>query len=201
MDQTKTAGAALDAAWRGHELAQPEQPQEKRERNTRQAIYDTVVRLYEEKRGAAVSRKEVAEALGTTIKAVDDHLNGLKADASLFQHTPGYYVPVELLPEPRAISVTMLPDGAVKIEIGDQVIHVIAQEYRMLQVTLGGAAGQFAAQLAVEQLAAQVAREHQHLIEVRRMAQQQARELHRVAQRQPKAPRKRPAQAELALEG
>ena len=57
----------------------------------------------------------------------------------------GVYVPVVQHPEARLVSLTVLPDGTVKLEIGDDhVLTLTPREARSVGVTLGGLAAQAA---------------------------------------------------------
>ena len=87
------------------------------------------------------TRETVAELTGLKLSVVDDRLRTLVDDGKLKRLLRGVYELVESFPEPRAISKTVLPNGAVVYDIGDEVLTLSPQEARVLAELSMGAAG------------------------------------------------------------
>ena len=87
------------------------------------------------------TRETVAELTGLKLSVVDDRLRNLVDDGRLKRLLRGVYELVESFPEPRAISKTVLPSGAVVYDIGDEVLTLSPQEARVLAELSMGAAG------------------------------------------------------------
>ena len=82
----------------------------------------------------------MAELTGLKLSIVDDRLRALVDDEKLKRVLRGVYVPVENHPPARAISKTILPDGMVKLEIGDEVLTLTPREDRALAMLMSGSA-------------------------------------------------------------
>ena len=104
-----------------------------------QRVFDAVRDLRELDQIA--TRDTVAEATGLKLAIVDDRLRALVDDGRLKRLLRGVYELVESFPEPRAISKTVLPNGAVVYDIGDEVLTLSPQEARVLAELSMGAAG------------------------------------------------------------
>ena len=87
------------------------------------------------------TRETVAELTGLKLSVVDDRLRNLVDDGKLKRLLRGVYELVESFPEPRTISKTVLPNGAVVYDIGDDVWTLSPQEARVLAELSMGAAG------------------------------------------------------------
>lgn len=87
------------------------------------------------------TRETVAELTNLKLSVVDDRLRNLVDDGKLKRLLRGVYELVESFPEPRAISKTVLPNGAVVYDIGDDVWTLSPQEARVLAELSMGAAG------------------------------------------------------------
>lgn len=105
-----------------------------------QRIYDAVCELHALEQVA--TRETVAELTGLKLSIVDDRLRALMADEKIRRVLRGVYVPVEVHPPARSISKTVLTDGTVKIEIGDEVLTLTPREDRALAMLQAGAAMQ-----------------------------------------------------------
>lgn len=86
------------------------------------------------------TRETVAELTGLKLTVVDDRLKFLVDDGKLKRLMRGIYELVEVFPPPRAISKTVLSNGAVVYDIGDEVITLSPQEARVLAELSSGAA-------------------------------------------------------------
>ena len=84
------------------------------------------------------TRETVAEQTGLKLSIIDDRLKALVLDGQMVRVQRGVYVPVTRHPEARPISKTLLPDGTVKIDIGDDVLTLTPRENRMLADLLAG---------------------------------------------------------------
>ncbi|WP_313080481.1 hypothetical protein [Pulveribacter sp.] len=105
-----------------------------------QRIYDAVCELHALEQ--VVTRETVAELTGLKLTVVDDRLGALVDDDKIKRVLRGVYVPVERHPPARPIAKMVLPDGTVKIEIGDEVLTLTPREDRALALVQSGAATQ-----------------------------------------------------------
>lgn len=103
-------------------------------------IYDAVRELRSLEQIA--TRETVAELTGLKLSVVDDRLRALVDDGRLKRLLRGIYELVEAYPASRAISKTIVGNGYVKIEIGDQLLTLTPSEDRDLAMLQAGAAGQ-----------------------------------------------------------
>lgn len=88
------------------------------------------------------TRETVAELSGLKLSIVDDRLRNLVDEGRLKRLIRGVFELVECYPPPRPISKTLLPDGFVKLEIGDDLLTLSPQEDRALALLQAGAAAQ-----------------------------------------------------------
>lgn len=103
-------------------------------------IYDAVRELRSLEQIA--TRETVAELTGLKLSVVDDRLRTLVDDGRLKRLLRGIYELVEAYPPARVISKSILGNGYVKIEIGDQLLTLTPTEDRDLAMLQAGAAGQ-----------------------------------------------------------
>lgn len=92
-----------------------------------------------------VTRETLAQVTGLKLTVIDDRLGVLVDDEKILRVQRGVFVPAALHPPARAMSKTLMPDGMVKLEIGDEVFLLTPREDRMLAGLQAGAAAQFAA--------------------------------------------------------
>jgi hypothetical protein len=92
-----------------------------------------------------VTRETLAELTGLKLSVIDDRLGTLTDDGALLRVQRGVYVPAAQHPPARPMSKTVMPDGMVKIEIGDDVLALTPREDRALANLMAGAAAQAAA--------------------------------------------------------
>lgn len=104
-----------------------------------QRVYEAVRELRSQDQIA--TRETVAELAGLKLAVVDDRLRTLVDDGKLKRLLRGVYELVEEFPAPRAISKTILGNGAVVYDIGDEVLTLSPQEARTLAELSMGAAG------------------------------------------------------------
>ncbi|RUR65891.1 hypothetical protein EJP67_02330 [Variovorax guangxiensis] len=99
-------------------------------------IYRTILDLAEANKVA--TRQVLMETLGLPYSIVDDHVKRMIEDGRLRRVMPGVFEPVLEAAEDRAISVTHLPGGGAKLEIGDLCADLTLRELRMLAMASGG---------------------------------------------------------------
>ncbi|KWT71341.1 hypothetical protein APY03_6535 [Variovorax sp. WDL1] len=92
-----------------------------------------------------VTRETLVEHTGLKLAIVDDRIGALIEDGQVHRVRNGVFVPAEKHPPARAISKTVMPDGLVKLEIGDDVLTLTPREDRALAALQAGVAVQFAA--------------------------------------------------------
>ena len=139
-------GAMLDSEAQGSRLdgAQLERaaapsvsrPLKQRTPGARIRVYQAVVDLTNQHRPA--SRKLIAQMTGFKLSMVDDHVKNMKNDGLLSPVVDGVVEPVEHFPLDRPISITELPSGMVKYEIGDDVLELTPSEARRTGRMMGG---------------------------------------------------------------
>lgn len=108
-----------------------------------QRVFEAVRELRAQQQTA--TRETVAELTGLKLTVVDDRLGVLVDDGKLKRVLRGVYELVEVYPPARAISKTVLGDGMVKYDIGDDVLTLTPTEDRTLALLTAGAATQVAA--------------------------------------------------------
>ncbi|WP_431106641.1 hypothetical protein [Variovorax paradoxus] len=89
-----------------------------------------------------VTRETLAELTGLKLSVIDDRLGNLIDDGAILRVQRGVYVPAPQHPPARPMSKTVMPDGMVKIEIGDEVLTLTPREDRALANLMAGAAAQ-----------------------------------------------------------
>lgn len=89
-----------------------------------------------------VTRETLAELTGLKLSVIDDRLGTLADDGAILRVQRGVYVPAPQHPPARPMSKTVMPDGMVKIEIGDDVLTLTPREDRALANLMAGAAAQ-----------------------------------------------------------
>lgn len=99
-----------------------------------------------------VTRDTLLQATGLKRTIIDDRLDVLIAEGLLIRVERGLYVPAVVHPPTRAISKTVLPDGWVKVEVGDEMLTLTPRETRVFAQLMAGAAAQFAAIHAGQQM-------------------------------------------------
>lgn len=134
------------------------------------------------------TRENVAELTGLTLTVVDDRLKVLTDDGKLRRILKGIYTVAISYPEPRAITVTEIPDGWVTVDVGDQTLVLSPKEARMLGRGLAGHVDDFRAGESI----------NRHLV----LATDMAAKVEQLS-REVRALKERPdsRQATLALEG
>lgn len=92
-----------------------------------------------------VTRETLTELTGLKLSVIDDRIGTLADDGAILRVQRGVYVPAPRHPPARPMSKTVMPNGTVKIEIGDEMITLTPREDRALANLMAGAAAQAAA--------------------------------------------------------
>lgn len=109
----------------------------------RETILKAITDLAEH--GHQASRRRITEVTGLKMATVDDHITRLREDGVIRSLYAGVFELVDTTPD-RAISVTAMPRGSFKIEIGDDVCQALTpREALALSKLLGGVALAFGA--------------------------------------------------------
>ena len=124
-------------------------------RTTIQQILDTVQELHNLEQ--IVTREAVREATGLPLTTIDDRLATLVDRGEILRVERGVFVPAVRHPPARPISKTTMPDGSVKIEIGDVVLDLTPREDRHLAGMMAGSAIQLVAVADSTESAAKIA--------------------------------------------
>lgn len=110
---------------------------------TKDYVLEEVIDLHA--REQIVTREILADFTGRKLAIIDEALRTLVNEERVARVQRGVYVPVVQHPEARLVTVTGLPDGTVKLEVGDDhVLTLTPREARSVGVTLGGYAAQAA---------------------------------------------------------
>ena len=154
-------------------------PEQTAQQSTTTTVLDAVRELHE--LGQIAARETVAHRTGLKLSIVDDRLRALTDDGDLVRVARGVYEPAVRYPQPRVISKTVLHNGMVKYDIGDEVLTLTPTEARRLaELSMGAAAAAVAIQSAqghlmlASQLADQVNRQQAQIEAMRNTIRQLA---------------------------
>lgn len=120
-------------------------------RNTTGLVLDAVRDMHAQEQSA--TREALAEATGLKLSVIDDRTRALVDDSQLLRLKRGVFIPVVVHPAARIMSKTILPDGWVKLEVGDDMLTLTPRESRMLSAMMAGEAMQLTAIEASRQAA------------------------------------------------
>ena len=112
-------------------------PRREQRRDVSPLIYQTIVDL--QQAGRQASRQVLMEELDLKYTQIDDVVKRLVDDGKLRRVANGVFEPIIEYPEMSAISHTWLPDGMIKIEIGDFMVTLAPPQQRALARMLMGA--------------------------------------------------------------
>ena len=105
--------------------------------DTREVVLDAVKELFSCDNVA--TRATITELTGLKQSLVDDCLKHLCDEMMIRRLERGCYAPVQRFPAPRPMWLTILPDGTVKVEIGDDhVLTLIPREARTMSMMMAG---------------------------------------------------------------
>jgi hypothetical protein len=108
----------------------------------KQRVYQAVVDIHNT--GRAVTRSSVADRTGLKFSVVDDHIKSLKDDGKIRLVVNGVFEPAEMFAANRPVSKTVLADGTVKLEVGDEELTLTPGEAHVVGLALHGDAMQMA---------------------------------------------------------
>lgn len=103
---------------------------------TSQVVLDAIIDLHNQEQ--PVTRESLAEATGIKMSVIDDHVTKFVDDEVIRRVRRGLFVPLEQFPPARPVSVTTLPNGVVKLEIGDMCLDLRPREARLVATHLMG---------------------------------------------------------------
>lgn len=112
-------------------------------KSTLRLVYEAVCDLHAQEQ--VVTREALQEVTGLKLSIIDDRIATLIDEGEVLRRNRGVFVPAVQHPPARPISKTVMPDGMVKIEIGDEVLELTPREDRALAAIQSGTAVQFAA--------------------------------------------------------
>lgn len=95
-----------------------------------QIVLDALRDLHQQEQ--IVTRETLHELTGLKLSIIDDRLKALIEEMLIVRVGRGVFVPAQQHPPARPMSKTLLPDGTVNLEIGDQVLILTPAEDRML---------------------------------------------------------------------
>lgn len=96
----------------------------------KQQILEAVIDLHSKEIPAGCAT--IAKMLGIKQSVVNDALKTLADDEVIYRVANGVYAPVAQHPPARQIWKAVLPDGTVKLDIGDDVLTLTPKEARIL---------------------------------------------------------------------
>jgi len=107
--------------------------------------------------GRIATRPVVADVLGVAVGRLDEHVKYLLELGLLRRLNPGVYEPADVLPHSKPVSLTHLPDGRMKLDVGEVCIEMTPPECRAIASMLLGAAFDFNLMTTTRDLANQIA--------------------------------------------
>ncbi|MDD0837897.1 hypothetical protein PSQ40_04865 [Curvibacter sp. HBC61] len=135
-------------------------------KTTGQIVYDAIVDLHNQEQ--IVTRKVLCEVTGLKMTIIDDHVSRLCDEERIRRVENGVFVPSDVPPPARSISVTQIVGGLTRIEIGDECLDLWPREARALASLLAGFANQFAMIQAGNEIGQLVMQQQNTLKTVRR---------------------------------
>ena len=105
-------------------------------KSTLEQVYGAIVDLHNHEQ--IVTRQSLQTATGLKLSIIDDRLSKLTEDGFIYRAERGVFVPAIQHPVSRVISKTVLPDGAIVIDIGDEVLTLTPREAMNLGKLLMG---------------------------------------------------------------
>ena len=126
------------------------------ERTTNETIFQACLDLHNA--GRMISRQLLVKVTAIKMGVVDDHVTRMVDNGRLRRVANGILEVVEQFPPNRPISKTVLPDGRVTIEVGDDVLQLTPSEAQVLGASLIGEATVFSQLHSDRDMSDQVAR-------------------------------------------
>ena len=110
-------------------------------KSSRDQVYDAILELSDGETPAKAA--DVSRVTGLSMPIVYDSIKALKQRGRIYSDNGVFFVCGEV-PDTQAVSHTILPNGAVKLEKGDQILDLNQREARALAKTLNGSVEQAA---------------------------------------------------------
>lgn len=104
-------------------------------KSSRDRVYDAILELSDSETPAKAA--DIAHVTGLAMPIVYDSIKALKQRGRIYSDNGSFFA-CEEVSETQAVSHTILPSGAVKLEKGDQVMDLNPREARALAKTLAG---------------------------------------------------------------
>lgn len=104
-------------------------------------VWETILQL--ENDGRLITRRNLREVTGLSYEQIDESIKRLETNGKVIKAGGGLIEVVPLYPAERAQSLTALPDGLMKWEIGDFCIELTPPEMRKHAMMLAGFARQY----------------------------------------------------------
>ncbi len=104
-------------------------------KSSRDRVYDAILELSDSETPAKAA--DIANVTGLAMPIVYDSIKALKQRGRIYSDNGSFFA-CEEVAETQAVSHTILPSGAVKLEKGDQVMDLNPREARALAKTLAG---------------------------------------------------------------
>ncbi|QRF60233.1 hypothetical protein [Variovorax paradoxus] len=139
-----------------------QKPPPPQRRNVGELVYQTILDLHNA--GRIATRSVVKEMTGQSYSVVDDHVKRMLEDGRLRRVAPGVFEPVEDLPPAQAISLTVLPNGMAKLEVGDTCLDLNPSDQRRIGSLFRGSAEELAGLQNARELADSVAELRRHQV-------------------------------------
>ncbi len=123
--------------------------------------------------GRMATRQIVVEITQLSYAVVDDHIKRGIDDGKLRRVAPGVVEPMEMFPESRAVSISRLPSGMWKLEIGEVCEDLTPTEARAIGSMLAGCASEMTGLQGGRELVDMVAMLQRHIETLERRAADQ----------------------------
>ena len=118
--------------------------------SSRVQVLEAIRELHDQER--VVTTPALIRVTGLKTVTVSDCLKELKERDEIYSPDRGVYLPKIEHPPSRAVSRTNLPDGRVKLEVGDEVLMLTPRESRSVGEIMGGSAAVLASIEAAHQI-------------------------------------------------
>lgn len=161
-------------------IQKPSQPVR---RGVGELVFQTIQDLHNA--GRIATRSVVKELTGQSYSVVDDHVKRMLEDGRLRRVSPGVFEPVEELPAAQAISLTVLPSGMAKLEVGDACLDLNPADCRRIGSLFRGSSEEMTSLQGARELTDAIADLRRQLALAQHRADQQDEVIRRL-QRLPK---------------
>lgn len=151
------------------------------ERTTSETIWQFCLTLHNAG-SRAISRPVIAKGTGLKMVIVDDHVTRMVEQGRLRRVGAGMVEVVEQFPCNRPISKTVLPDGSVIMEVGDEVSKWTPGEAHVVGAMLHGEATLYAQLRGDRDQTDRVARLERDAQDAKKRLTEQAKEIARLRQ-------------------